>query len=74
MIQIRHINRITKLDNAQGQMILDHNGIEEELVNFYHDILSDPCLDKFSSIAKIMQHIPSLIIEEKNVALLHPIT
>jgi hypothetical protein len=40
MIQRHYINRITKLEDSQGNTLLDHGDIEEELVTYYKEILS----------------------------------
>jgi hypothetical protein len=44
------------------------------LVNFYQDLLTESCPNISKAIAKITRHIPSLISNEQNVALLRPIT
>jgi ABC-type sugar transport system permease subunit len=74
MIQRCHINRITRLENDQGEKLLTHKDIEQELINFYKNLLSEPIQDRSTTISKITQHIPALITEEQNTALIHPIT
>jgi hypothetical protein len=66
MVHRRYINRITKLEDAQGNQILDHAGIESELISYYKDLLSEPIMDRTQAINKITQHIPSLIMLEHN--------
>jgi len=48
--------------------------MEHELINFYKDLFTDPYLYRSSPIEKITQHIPSLVTDEKNAALLRPIS
>jgi hypothetical protein len=45
MVHIRYINHITMLEEAHGNTILDHGGLEIELVNFYKELLSKPQID-----------------------------
>jgi hypothetical protein len=65
MIHKSYINCITKLENDQGQQILDHEGMENELINYYINILSKSIPDRSQAINKITQHIPALISREK---------
>jgi hypothetical protein len=74
MIQCRHINLITKLENSQGHTLLAHSYIEKDLTSYYEDLLSESCLDQSEVIRKITRHIPSLITEDQNVALLRPVS
>jgi hypothetical protein len=66
MIQRRHINKITRLEDNQGQIIMDHKGIERELVRYFKEMLSELYLDRSLAIRKITQHIPPLITAEQN--------
>jgi hypothetical protein len=74
MIHKRYVNRITKLENNQGQAIMDHEGMESELVNYYKDLLTEPVQDRSEAITTITQHIPNLISREHNEALMRPIS
>jgi hypothetical protein len=74
MIQHRHINRISHLVTKQGQMLQTHEDLEQELVSYYQDLLSEPPGDRSPAIEKITQHIPVNITQEQNEALLRPIT
>ena len=58
MIQWRHKNRISKLYNTQGKIIQSQHQIQEELINYFQDILTEPKDDMWESINKITQHIP----------------
>ena len=37
----RHINRITHLENEQGNLIKEHTQIEEELNRYYQNLLTE---------------------------------
>ena len=50
MIHIRLINCITKLDDLQGNTLLNDQEIMLELTNFYKDLLSEPQVDHNSEI------------------------
>jgi hypothetical protein len=52
MVHRRYINHITKLEDAQGNPILDHEGIETELISYYKDLLSEPPIDRTPTINK----------------------
>jgi hypothetical protein len=72
-IQRRHINCISHLVTEQGQMLQNHEDLEQELVSYYQDLLSEPPGDRSPAIEKITQHIPVNITQEQNEALLRPI-
>jgi hypothetical protein len=74
MVHRRYINRITQLEDAQGNPIREHNQIVEELTNYYKDLLTETNDDRASTIDKITRHIPSLVTQEHNEALMRPIT
>ena len=48
--------------------------MEIKLVCYYNDVMFHPCPNKEEAIAKITQHIPSLIMQEQNEALMRSIT
>jgi hypothetical protein len=73
MIHKRYINHITKLKHSHGNTLLDHADIEEELVTYYKELLSETPFDITPSICRIIQHIPTLIIPEQNKSLMRPI-
>jgi hypothetical protein len=50
MMHRRYVNHITKLEYDQGNPIMDHEGIETELVNYYKDLLSESLLDRTPAI------------------------
>jgi hypothetical protein len=74
MIHRCFINHITKLEDAHGKHILNHDEISSELVNYYKNILSETDIDKTLTINHITQHIPALITPEQNQALMRPIS
>jgi hypothetical protein len=73
-IQRRHTNHITQLISDNGKIIHSHEDLEEELVAYYQNLLTEPQKDRSQAITRVTQHIPTLIMEEKNVTLLRPIT
>jgi hypothetical protein len=61
MVHRRYINKITQLEDAQGNPIREQNQIAEELTNHYKDLLIETNDNKEASIDKITRHIPSLV-------------
>jgi hypothetical protein len=74
MVHRRYINKITQLEDGQGNPIRDHASIAEELTNYYKYLLTEPIKDRMPTIHKITRHIPSLVTQEQNEALTRPIT
>lgn len=74
MIHRRHINRITHLEDEQGNLIRERAHIEEELNRHYQNLLTENKEDKNEAITRVTSHIPSLITPEQNAALIRPIT
>jgi mannosylglycoprotein endo-beta-mannosidase len=74
MMHRRHINRITHLEDGQGNLIKDHSKIEERLLQYYQDLLTEPPQDRTDAIRKVTRHIPTLVTPEQNAALTRPIT
>jgi hypothetical protein len=74
MVHRRYINRITQLEDAQGNPIREHAQIAEELNTYYKDLLTETNENREEAIQKITSHIPSLVTPEQNEALLCPIT
>jgi hypothetical protein len=70
----RHINRITHLEDSQGNHIREHQKIEEELLRYYQDLLKEPRIDRTEAIRRVTEHIPALVTSEHNSALSRPIT
>jgi ribonuclease HI/exonuclease III len=74
MMHRRHINKITHLEDSQGNLTREHSKIEEELLKYYQDLLTEPQLDRTAAIRRVTKHIPALVTPEQNAALTRPIT
>jgi hypothetical protein len=74
VIQRRHCNRITHLVSDEGETLYSHADLETNLVDYFQDLLTEPIPDRQAAINKITRNIPSLVTQEKNVALLRPFT
>jgi hypothetical protein len=74
VIHRRHSNKITRLISAAGETIHSHEDMESTLIEYYQDLLTEPLPDRHEAITKVTQHVPSLVTQEKNSALLRPIT
>jgi hypothetical protein len=64
MIHRRHINRITHLENEQGNLIREHTQIEEELNRYYQNLLTETKENINEAITRVTSHIPSLVTPE----------
>ena len=73
MIQRRHSNRIYKLKDIQGSVLIKHQDIQEELVNYFQDLLTKSIQNRQVATNKITRNIPKLINEDQNIALMRPI-
>jgi len=74
MMHRRHINKINHLEDSQGNLTRDHTKIEEELLRYYQDLLTEPQQNRTTAIRRVTEHIPTLVTSEQNVALTCPIT
>jgi len=74
VIQRRHTNRITHLISTNGEPIFSHEDLEATLIDYYKDLLTEPSPDRSEAIAKVTQHVPSLVTSEQKSTLLQPIT
>jgi hypothetical protein len=74
MIQKRYTNHITKIEDSQGNTLLEHVDIEDKIITYYKELLSDPLFDITPAIKRIIQHIPTLITTDQNKSLMRPIT
>jgi hypothetical protein len=74
VVHRRYINRITQLEYAQGNPIREHNLIVGELNSYYKELLTETNENKEEAIQKITRHIPMLVTQEQNEALMRPIT
>jgi hypothetical protein len=62
------------MEDDQGNPIREHNQISEELTNYYNNLLTKTKDDREETIKKITKHIPSLLTQKQNEALMRPIT
>jgi hypothetical protein len=67
MMHRRHVNRITHLEDSQGNPVREHSQIEAELINYYQDLLTETKEDRTTAIQRVTRHIPSLVTSEQNV-------
>jgi hypothetical protein len=62
------------LEDEQGQLIRDHERIEEELHRYYQTLLKENNEDMSATISRVTSQIPKLITPEQNAALNQPIS
>jgi hypothetical protein len=62
------------LISDQGMEIQKHKDIEQELILYYKQLLSEPPIDRTQAIESIIKHIPKEVTKEQNEALMPPIT
>jgi len=74
VMQRRHSNRITHLTSDTGEHLYAHEDIATTLTDYYRNLLTEPSPNRSEAIAKITQHVPFLVTQEQNAALLRPIT
>jgi hypothetical protein len=74
VIQRRHSNKITHLISEAGETITSHADMENTLIDYFQNLLSEPLQDRREAIHKITRHVPSLVTQEQNSMLLRPIT
>jgi hypothetical protein len=74
MIQRRHQNIIISLKDQQGNKLSNHQDIQSELLQYYITLMQEPQLNRKEAIRKITQHIPKMINENHNEALMRPVT
>ena len=58
------MNKIWSLYNSQGEVIQSKNQIQEELINYFQDLLTEPEPNKREAIRKITQNIPHMVSDE----------
>jgi exonuclease III len=74
VVQRRHSNKITHLISDEGETLHSHADLETNLIDYFQDLLTEPIPDRQAAINKITRHVPSLVTQEKNAALLRPFT
>jgi hypothetical protein len=70
MVHRRLINKITHLEDGQGNPIREYTQIEAELNNYYRDLLTETKEDRSAAIMRVTSHIPSMVTPEQNAALM----
>jgi ribonuclease HI/exonuclease III len=73
-IQRRHSNKITQLTSEDGAIIQSHEDLEKTLIAHFQHRLTEPIQNRGEAIQKITRHVPAIITEEQNAALLRPIS
>jgi hypothetical protein len=61
------------LTSTNGEPIYSHEDLETTLIDYYKYLLMEPLPDRSEAIAKITQHVPSLVTLEQNSVQLQPI-
>ena len=73
-IQRRQSNKITHLITEEGETLHCHADLENHLVDYFQDLLTEPIPDRSEAINQITRHVPTLVTQEQNEALLRPFT
>jgi hypothetical protein len=73
-IQHRMHNIISCLKNQDGTRLENHKDIETELVSYYVDLLMEENFSRGNAIQCVTSHIPSIVTDQHNASLMHPIT
>jgi hypothetical protein len=58
----------------EGETLQSHEDLETNLINYFQNLLTEPIPNRQAAINKITRHIPSLVTQEQNAALLRPFT
>ena len=67
-------NRITHLNNNEGDHLEYYRDIKTELVSFYENLLTEDDEDRDAAQQQVISHIPSLVTTEQNIMLMRPTT
>eukprot|EP00253_Pinus_taeda_P004201 PITA_04201 len=70
MVHHRQHNRIYSLKDEEGQRKVQHEEMEEILVNHFKDLLSEGPENRTEAIQRITQHMPNLVTQEQSMALM----
>jgi len=73
-IQRRHANRIMHFVSNEGETLQSHADLESNLIDYFQDLLTKPISDRQEAINKITRHVPTLVTQEQNAALIRPFT
>lgn len=74
MIQHRQRNRIFSIKNKEGERIIEHERIEQVLVGYHKDLLTEPQVDRGAATEIFCKEIPKIITEDQNKALMRATT
>lgn len=74
MVQYRKHNRIFSLKDSEGNLVVEHQDMEKELVSHFKGILTEPKHDRSMAIDHVKRFISNMVSREKNLALLREIT
>lgn len=74
MVQHRQHNQIYALKDMEGNRGVQHEEMEELLVNHFKDLLTEPPEDFSEAIQRITRNIPQLVSKDHNLALMHAVT
>ena len=74
MIQRQQHNRIFSLKTVEGNRLVEHEDMENELVTHFSEILLEPNKHRLDYIARVFALIPKLVTRDQNLALLREIT
>jgi hypothetical protein len=73
-INRRQQNLITSIKSTQGNQVTEHAEIEQELIRYFSNLLTEPKKYRGEAISKITINIPKLVSPYQNDALLRPTT
>ena len=74
MIQYRQRNRIFSIKNEEVQRITEHEEMEQVLVGYFKDILTEPLVNIEEAIGRIGNEIPRMTNRDQNLALMRETT
>lgn len=69
-VQHRQHNRINCLKSSDGMILEEQSLIEQELIQYFSDLLSKPEGEEHRNRRSITQHIPRLVTPEHNFILM----
>jgi len=74
MIQHRQRNRIFSITIEEGSRLTQHEEMEQNLVDHFKDLLTEPQVNRRTAIERICNEIPELITRDQNLALMRAAT
>ena len=73
-LQHRMHNMISQLKNEAGDLLETHQEMEEVLISYYDNLLSEEIMDQGEAQQQVISHIPSFVTEDQNFMLMRFIT